>query len=504
MDSDSESYDSGFELDPADRDASWDDDISPEEEKRLKLSKIQDRQKWIVRLQFKQNGEDGEGNGFYVNIPHPTHHVIFTAGHNLVGVKMEDLKIYQASEDAKDTNPKPTEFYVSAVYQKKFADERGSPKEATQEQEEADFGIILVKKNRKYPYRGFGFALKLGFDVLDQAHFDFIGYKDADDGTGVDDNDDDNDETQIPDQSKIEKPPWDAFTSEGKCTACRPNQLDYEMETEKGFSGAPVIMPHKNRDTAIAIHNYGRSDNKKISRGTRINEKLLDEVYGWLQIGLYDKALQASRNISGPLQERLYLVFTPDSNHAVVRLGYDQEIVTKFDILPAYAPPSNYGFPNDFRYVFRIKSEVGNPPEKRWVLWNAARQTVSLTSSLRDFCFVSLLEDKVQKIVDLEKIYYIHVEMKNDQGESTELKELRMRAADLTESDIVLDSLETPEVFFERHKRGKFLFGKIPCMPTVPSEPAIQREEFDFNLFRFYPSKLERNRRELEVHDGWN
>ncbi|KAL6696317.1 hypothetical protein J3F84DRAFT_348532 [Trichoderma pleuroticola] len=488
MDSDSESYGSEFELDPADRDASRDDEISPEEEERLKLSKTQDRQKWIVRLQFKQNGEDKEGNGFYVNIPHPTHHVIFTAGHNLVGVKKEDLKIYQAS---KNTNPKPAEFYVSAVYQKKYADERGNPKKATQEQEEADFGIVLVEKNLKYPYRGFGFALKLGFDVLDQAHFDFIGYKDADDETGGDDdNDDDNDENQTQDQSKDKKPKWDAFTSEGKCTACLANQLEYEMETEKGFSGAPVIMPHKDRDTAVAIHNYGPSNRRK-SRGTRINEKLLNEVYGWLQIGFYDKALQASMTSLGPLQERLYLVFTPDSNHAVVRLGYDQEIVTKFDILPAYAPPSNYGFPNDFRYVFRLKPALGNPPEKRWVLWNAARQTVSLTSSLRDFCFVSLLEDKVRKRVDLEKsrdekVYYVHVEMKNDQGESTELKELRMRAADLTESDIVLDSLETSEVFFERHKRGKFLFGKIPCMPTVLNKPAIQREEFDFNLFRFY------------------
>ncbi|KAL7952711.1 hypothetical protein V8C34DRAFT_318804 [Trichoderma compactum] len=488
MDSDSESYGSEFELDPADRDASRDDDINPkeEEEAELKLSKTQDRERWIVRLQFKQNGEDREGNGFYVNIPHPTHHVIFTAGHNLVGVKEEDLKIYQTS---KNTNPKPAEFYVSAVYQNKYANERGNPKIATQGQEEADFGIILVEKNPRYPYRGFGFALKLGFDVLDQAHFDFIGYKDADDNTGVDDDNDDNDKNQISDQRKKEKPKWVALTSEGKCTACLANQLEYKMKTEKGFSGAPVIMPHRDRDTAVAIHNYGPSNGRK-SRGTRINEKLLDEVYGWLQIGFYDKALQASMNSRGPLQERLYLVFTPDSNRAVVRLGYDQEIVTKFDILPGYAPPSNYGFPNDFRHAFRLKSTMGKLPEKRWVLWNAARQTVSLTSSLRDFCFVSLLEEKVRKLVELEsidqKVYYVHVEMKNDQGESTELKELRMRAADLTESDIVLDSLETPEVIFERHKRGKFLFGKIPCMPTVLNEPAIQREEFDFNLFRFY------------------
>lgn len=56
MDSDSESYDSGFELDPGDIDPSRDNDISPKEVERLKLSKTQDRQRWIVRLQFKQNG----------------------------------------------------------------------------------------------------------------------------------------------------------------------------------------------------------------------------------------------------------------------------------------------------------------------------------------------------------------------------------------------------------------------------------------------------------------
>lgn len=152
----------------------------------------------------------------------------------------------------KKTNPNPAKFYVSAAYQKKYTDERGTPQEATQEQEEADFGIILVEKKSEYSYIGFGFALKLGFDVLDRAHFDFIGYKDADDNAGGDDNNDD-DENQAPGQSQKEKSRWDAVTSEGKCTACLPNQLEYEMETEKGFSGAPVIMPHKDHDTAVAI-----------------------------------------------------------------------------------------------------------------------------------------------------------------------------------------------------------------------------------------------------------
>ncbi|UKZ77548.1 hypothetical protein TrVFT333_005271 [Trichoderma virens FT-333] len=488
MDSDSESYGDEFELDPADRDASWDDVMSREEEETLKLIKTQDRQKWIVKLQFKQNGEIREGNGFYVNMPHPTHHVILTAGHNLAGVKQEDLVINPAPKNASSSM---TKCYVSPAYLKKYTEaqerQNKSPakqvknNKATQEQEDNDFGVILVGKNPKNPYLGFGFALKLGHDALDKANLDFTGCKEADDNGG------DDDENQI---SDLKNPKLEAFTSEGKCIACLPNQLEYDMETEKGLSGAPVVMTHKNHDTAVAIHNYGPLDGRK-SRGTRINEKLLDEVYGWIQIGFYDKALQASMTNMSPLRERLYLVFTPDSNRAVVRLGYDQEMVTKFDILPAYAPPSNYGFPNDFRYAFRLKSPTGKLLEDRWVFWNAARQTVSLTRNLRDFCFASLLEDKIRKPGEPEKnsdetVFYVHVEMQNDQKESTELKELRMRAADLTESDLVLDSLETSEVFFERHKRGKYLYGKIPCMPEVLNKPAIKREEFDFNLFRFY------------------
>lgn len=218
---------------------------------------------------------------------------------------------------------------------------------------------------------------------------------------------------------------------------------------------------------------------------------MLDEICGWLNIGFYSKAIQASITNKIRLDQRLYLVFIPDSERAVVRLGYDEEHVTKFDILPAYAPPSNYDFPNDFRYVFRVRSGTGPPPEERWVLWNADRHIVSLTSKLRGFCAATLLEYKAPRPGQPEmradqKFYYIHLEMTNHQGESTELRELRLRAADLTARDLHMGTLETPEVFFARHKRGKYLFGKIPCKPEAPSKPAAEKEELDFNLFRFF------------------
>lgn len=174
-------------------------------------------------------------------MPHPTHHVILTAGHNLVGVKNEDLKIYPAPKNA---IPGTARFYVSAVYK-----EKPIGKEATAEQEENDFGVILVERDPKHPYLGFGFALKLGHDALIKDQFEIVGYKEADDNNdGGDD-----DENQSPNQNQKEKPKWDTFTSNGKCIACLPNQVEYELETEQGSSGSPVIMPHKDRDTAVAI-----------------------------------------------------------------------------------------------------------------------------------------------------------------------------------------------------------------------------------------------------------
>lgn len=209
-----------------------------------------------------------------------------------------------------------------------------------------------------------------------------------------------------------------------------------------------------------------------------------------------------------------------------MRLGYDKEHVTRFDILPAYAPSSNSDFPNDFRHVFRLSPKPNSltkeqplkerppnepplqeqplkepslkerpleerPLEERWVLWNADRHMVSLTSNLRTFCAATLLEHKApkpgptQKKAD-SKFYYIHLEMTNHHGESTELRELRLSAADLTARDLSMKTFETPEVSFARHKRGKYLFGKIPSKPGAPSKPASEREELHFNLFRLF------------------
>ncbi|KAL6895727.1 hypothetical protein HDV57DRAFT_22696 [Trichoderma longibrachiatum] len=451
-----EEEDSDYQLDDADRDSDRDSEpADPEQEGGTRSSNTQDHEKWIVRLHFMQNGEERQGNGFYVNMPHPTHYVILTAGHNLIGVKRETLKIY--SESPMNPPLRASMFYVSAAY-------------AKMNQEEDDYGVILVKKDPSRPFWGFGFALKLGHDELVNRELVVYGL------------------TQSTYSYKL-------TASFGTCEDCMSNQLEYKLKTNKGFSGSPVTMPYKDNETAVAIHNYGHNS-EDLARGTRINEKVLDEICGWLKIGFFSKAIQASITNKIPKEQRLYLVFTPDSERAVVRLGHNQKHVTKFDILPAYAPSSNSDFPNDFRWVFRLRPKTGPPPEERWVLWNADRHLVSLTSKLRGFCAASLLEYKSPKPGEPEmkadqKFYYIYLEMTNHQGESTELRELRMRAADLTARDLRMGIFETPEVFFARHKRGKYLFGKIPCKPGAPSKPAPEKEELDFNLFRLFSDPLQ-------------
>ncbi|ETS05804.1 hypothetical protein M419DRAFT_72016 [Trichoderma reesei RUT C-30] len=440
------------QLDAAERDPDRDSEpIDPENEGGTRSFKAQDLEEWIVRLRFTQDGERREGNGFYVNMPHPTHHVILTAGHNINDVKLDDLEI--CSESPTSPSFKASALYVSAAY-------------VANKQEVDDYGVILVKKDPTRPYRGFGFALKRGHDDL--THNGLVVY-------GL---------TESANSYKL-------TASYGTCVDCMPDQLEYALSTGKGFSGSPVIMPYKDNETAVAIHNYGHNSNDA-PRGTRINEKVIVEICSWLSIGFFNKAIQASITNNIPLDQRLYLVFIPDSDHAVVRLGYDKEHVTRFDILPAYAPSSNSDFPNDFRHVFRLKRPLEERPlEERWVLWNADRHMVSLTSNLRTFCAATLLEHKApkpgptQKKAD-SKFYYIHLEMTNHHGESTELRELRLSAADLTARDLSMKTFETPEVSFARHKRGKYLFGKIPSKPGAPSKPASEREELHFNLFRLF------------------
>ena len=114
---------------------------------------------------------------------------------------------------------KDVEIFVSVSYKK-------TPNHSNAEN---DYGAILIRKETdSSPPRGFGFALKLGHDNLRKNNMDLSGYR-------------------------VGSTPGQPVTSTGRCIGCRENQLEYEIQTEKGLSGSPVFMPYKGHETAIAI-----------------------------------------------------------------------------------------------------------------------------------------------------------------------------------------------------------------------------------------------------------
>lgn len=168
-----------FVLDPEFYDVAWDRLPEPEAHGGLQFSQVQNRNEWIVKLQFEQDGETHYGTGFYVNIPHQASrnrdvHVILTAGHNLVdsrGKMSQNLQILQpAGRGPPISQGQGLQLFVSESY-------RSNPSQANAAN---DYGAILVPRGsiagspRAF---GFGFALKLGHDNLRGDDLDVSGYR---------------------------------------------------------------------------------------------------------------------------------------------------------------------------------------------------------------------------------------------------------------------------------------------------------------------------------------
>lgn len=83
------------------------------------------------------------------------------------------------------------------------------------------------------------------------------------------------------------------------------------------------------------------------------------------------------------------------------------------------------------------------------MLWNFVNQRVTLTSTLQDFCFPRLVPAR-QKY---PHALYIVLAKPSDTME--EVVELRMQAEEITNEDIEMGEMDTPEVSFETHLRGK-------------------------------------------------
>ncbi|KAK6499519.1 hypothetical protein TWF506_004149 [Arthrobotrys conoides] len=397
-----------FTLSPIFYDPDWSRQPETEAAGGLQFTQVNRRNDWIVKLQFQQAGKTFYGTGFYLNIPDTKFNVVVTAGHNLINeekVLSENIEIQEPN--GKSIKVETSDVFISESYQK-----NPNAKNA-----QNDYGAILTKREGVDSAKGFGFSLKFRHEELMGLPLGVTGYR-------------------------IGSDPGEPDTSSGFCTRAWPDQVEYEVTTEKGFSGSPVYLPCKGHDVAIAIH-HGQ---KKKAIGTRLNEKVLCDIFRFSRVGYENKSLQVVHNDAHSLG--MYLRFSGHGEFGRVRLGRDG-LDTMFDIFPGYSPAS--GESKDPLYVFRFKHPPRWPEERsrdeKWVLWDATNDSVTLTEHLREFCFVKFVK-KNTKRVDSPFAVVLPVKGKD-------LVELRMQATELTPDDIELGIRETSEISFEKHMKGR-------------------------------------------------
>ncbi|EGD87058.1 hypothetical protein H112_05580 [Trichophyton rubrum D6] len=394
----------------------------------LSFASTQIRNNWIVRLDFRQNsapkGEKSHGTGFYVNIPDTKAHVILTAAHNLVDNQKkpsQDLQFYDPLQGA-IIKPGDLEIFIPPSY-------------LSRPRTETDFGAIRVPTSTSVP-RGFGFALKLAEESLRDKTLQICGFP-----------------------SDCPRP--EPSTSSGDCKRWNRNRLEYQIATAKGLSGAPVFMPFKGHDTVIGIHTNGSDLHRGNSKGCRLSETVLEQIFHWLGVSHEEKTLRVFPSKDAP-PEGLYLRFPPFEEHGWVRLG-EKGLETTFDIFPAYAPTSNLtGKPT---YVFRFRHPRGWPQSRekqRWVLWDYVRQVVTLTDKLEDCCFPYLVriepkKNSKKKPTNSSETFRIVLERKDpgNPADIGQLVEFRMANFLLKEEDIEMEEMDTPEVGFMKHYINK-------------------------------------------------
>lgn len=155
-------------------------------------------------------------------------YVILTAGQNLIdgnrnlSTGLEILQATKGEERWTRIEKKDLQIFISASYT-----EMPDPNSNAN----SNYGAILLPKQGHHRrFRGFGFALKLGYDDLNKKQVEVSGYTASSEPGGI-------------------------VTSSGECSYGAPmaNDLIYRISTMAGQSGSPVIMPYKGHDTVVAI-----------------------------------------------------------------------------------------------------------------------------------------------------------------------------------------------------------------------------------------------------------
>ncbi|KAF9465825.1 hypothetical protein BDZ94DRAFT_1320103 [Collybia nuda] len=264
--------------------------------------------RWAVLLEFKKNGSPAVGNGFFVGIPDTTtHHIIFTAAHNLTtreGVRTADLTAVYETNPPDPSNPPGTritqivpeeDIYICEGYTK-----TGRP--------EDDYGFIRIKRNATEKTFGFGFSIKLAYEDYFKDKIYVSGFEPGNRAFNI---------------------------ANGACMECYTKIVVYEAKTQQGISGSAVWIDYKNSQVAIAIHNTGSSGNG--SSGARLTPDVFRRAFNWIQPSVMKKGIQIrayappkSKALPKLPDKGLFLSFESGMGFGRVRLGSG----TKFDLMP--------------------------------------------------------------------------------------------------------------------------------------------------------------------------
>ncbi|KAI1385440.1 uncharacterized protein F4822DRAFT_445392 [Hypoxylon trugodes] len=372
-------------------------------------------QDWIVKLVFEKLGIEKEGSGFYINIPNAKFDVILTAGHNLVDRRRHhssNIRIIHDPHTKEDIHVTPQMIHVCDRY---FDD-------PDEDQAIYDYAVILLARDRKARHRGFGFNLMLGLTPppgdtpvpVDEEESDILlgssvyvsGY--------------------VPDNSPPKKHP---SRSEGKCIRTYTQQLHYKAKTEPGMSGGPVWIGFRGVETVVAIHNYGAENESQGNKGSRLNLSILRTIFGWVNVGWYDKALyyRAPRPYTMHLHvARAHPLDNDTANDGRVRVGKPGMVETRFDILPVAANPTIAELNASYGFILRSTNPSPGPATLDWVRWDPKKNRISPVKRFDALCEVMI----PQLIIQPNKPFTIKVRNGND------MKQVQMKMERLDEADL--------------------------------------------------------------------
>ncbi|KAI1409213.1 hypothetical protein F5Y13DRAFT_182117 [Hypoxylon sp. FL1857] len=345
---------------------------------------------WVVKLTFEKFGSEKHGNGFYINVPNATYDVILTAGHNLVEKELQYCSNIRILDDPFKKDEIQVTPDMIRVCQRYFED----PDELNAIY---DYGVILLKRDKRDRVRGFGFNLMLGLapfrentdsaedeekDLLQDREVYVSGY--------------------MPGDSPLDDPPR---RSEGKCIRANAHQLQYRADTIAGMSGGPVWIGFRGVETVVAIHNYGAENKGQGNRGSRLNLNVWRTIFEWVGVGWHNKSL----HYRGPPTYSMHLHLPQDYelgsatfNEGRVRIGKPGLVETRFDILPVAAKPKAKELDAAYGFLLRPVDTNGGTARSlatspvNWVRWDPKKDKVSLTKRFDGRCEVKIPQLIVQ------------------------------------------------------------------------------------------------------------